>query len=163
MKIIILVILILVIAFFCNRLFFLKPSYRRMFKKKGKEDRVSISYAILFDVDSVVKIVQKKMLKSEEVPLYIEAYNVRKYFENVEDFEQIKQTIISFQNLLHQKIYFNSMYLKDFCDIFIEMWIDYSKYDNYRIRCIKRLKQLYKRREIRFMEMCGLFRMLCDF
>lgn len=160
---VILLLSILVVITFCIRLFFFKPSYRRMFKKGEKGNRVSISYAILFDLDSIAKLVQKKIEKSKDEALYIKAYHVGVKFSNTQTLEQIKQTISDFQNKLSKDMFFCNMFYKNYYEILIDMWLRCSMYGNYRIRGVNYLWHLYENRYIKFREFCSLILIFCGF
>lgn len=164
MKLLIFVILLIVISFFVYRLFFFKPRFRRMFKRRSERNRVSISYAILFDTKKVAKVVKKKLDKADKTLLCIEAYHVRKCFDVNQSLEEIEQVIISFQNQLSEDIIFSNLYYKDLYEILIEIWIKYSRYENYRKLCLRNLYVLYKmRREINLICFVRLLLILCGF
>lgn len=161
---VILIFILLIMFAFIIRLFYLKPRYTRLFKKDSKnKDRVSISYAILFDVDKVAKLIQKKLANSKDTPVYIQAYRIKQDFDSKQTLEQIKQTILTFQRQLDETIFFNNMYFKDSHDMFIEIWIKYSTDYNYRKKCVKNLCYLYMRKQITFKTLCILFLMFCGF
>ena len=156
MKMYITGLLLIFIVVCIYRLFFLKPRYRRMFRVTKDKSRISISYVVLFDINAVAEIIQKRLLECPETPLYISTYDLKADFDKNQNLEMIKKTLVHFQDQILYKVPFNCMYYKERYEILLELWVKYSRYDNYRKRCVKRLYRMYRMLEISFFEFIDL-------
>ena len=151
---------LLIVFAIIHRMLFLRPRYRHMFKRNEKESRVSISYAVLFDIYKIAELIQRKLKK--EPSLYIRAFGIKRDFDRTQTLEMIEETLISFQEEILKSVPFRAMYYKNTFETLLEIWSDYSRYHNYRNNFFRVLYLMYSRREINLPEFFHLVVSFCD-
>lgn len=122
----------------------MKPYSKRLFKRDNNVLYVNISYACLFSVRNIAKLIYMKLKKNSCKCVCIKGFGLEFKFSKKDSLDDIEGKILKFQEYVAEEACFQIMYFRTSKDIMLELWLDNSKDKHYRIKFIKELHYFYK-------------------